>query len=73
MQKGDKMSTLTEMLNDKEEEPGGGVPIPDALEVFKDWLKTVGLTDYYSSNRDGVEFNTTESLRQLLIALVDEP
>lgn len=65
--------TLTEMLNDKEEEPGGGIPIPDALEVFKEWLKAVGLTDYYSVDRDGWNFNTTESIRQLLIALVDEP
>ena len=39
----------------------------------KAWLKTVGLPDYYSLNRDGEEFNTTESIRQLLITLVDEP
>lgn len=42
-------------------------------DTFKEWLKTVGLPDYWSAGRIGAQFSTTESLRQLLIALVDEP
>lgn len=70
----DRPMTLTEMLNEDMLDP---YPKPDATdkvkEIFKEWLRTVGLTNYYSPNRDGFEFNTTESIRHLLIALVDEP
>ena len=40
---------------------------------FKEWLRIVNLPNYFSINRDGDGFNTTESLRKLLIILVDEP
>lgn len=65
--------TLTQML-DKSLNFGGGPETKceaDATEweltiikdVFKDWLRTVGLTDCGSP----------EAIRQLLITLVDEP
>ena len=40
---------------------------------FKEWLRIVNLPNYFSINRDGDGFNTTESLRKLLIILADEP
>lgn len=75
------MSTLTEMLmSNLKMEPecdAEALAVEDELSTikstFKQWLQSVGLTDYYSPNRDGVEFNTTESIRKLLIILVDEP
>ena len=39
--------------------------------TFKEWLKTVNLPQYY--NPDGQCCNATESLRKLLVTLVDEP
>ena len=45
--------------------------IATAKAVFKEWLETVGLPQYY--NPDGQCFNVTESLRKLLVILVDEP
>jgi len=70
---GDRI-TLNEMLIEDMLDP---YPQPDATDVvkriFQDWLRIVGLPDYYSLNRNGDKFNTTESLRQLLITLVDEP
>ena len=60
--------TLTEML--REIDPMADVRVGLYKEVFKDWLKGVGLPEigfqYYN-------FNITESLRKLLITLVDEP
>lgn len=45
----------------------------EVKHTFKNWLKTVGLTDYTTLDRDSVPFSATESLRKLLILLVDEP
>lgn len=42
-----------------------------AKRVFKEWLRTVGLPQYFEP--DGMSFNATESIRNLLITLVDEP
>lgn len=61
--------TLTEMLKIL----GYREDIDLAKRIFKDWLKTVGLTDHYSPDKYGVNFNTTDSTRRLLIILVDEP
>ena len=44
-----------------------------AKRVFKEWLRTVGLSDYTCYGRGGVPFSATESIRKLLIILVDEP
>lgn len=73
--------TLTEMLRDSlKMEPecdAEALAVEEELSTikstFEKWLRTVGLPDYYSPNRDGVPFNTTESTRKLLILLVDEP
>ena len=42
-------------------------------DTIKEWLKSVGLPDYESKSKYGITFSSTESLRQLLIILVDEP
>ena len=66
------MSTLTEML----EAEATGFNSEDAgviKGVVQEWLRGVGLTPYYSMNRDGIAFNTSESIRRLLVTLVDEP
>jgi len=59
--------TLTEMLKENMLDP---YPIPDAVdkvkEIFKEWLRTVGLPDSRF-------WQAPESIRQLLITLVDEP
>jgi len=74
--------TLTEMLykaiNDtppesQPEKEANFYELECIKKVFKQWLKEVGLPDYFSINRDGKGFNATESIRQLLITLVDEP
>jgi len=66
--------TLTEMLDNKSCEISDRLLTPgDAGRVFKKWLKEVGLPQYYSYDRDGHSFNATESTRQLLVTLVDEP
>ena len=75
------MTTLTEMLRVDLNMTPESDPEAQAIEseliaikaTFKAWLRTVGLPIYYSINRDGNEFNTTMSLRRLLITLVDEP
>ena len=51
--------TLTEMLKIL----GYREDIELAKKIFKEWLRTVGLTDC----------GTPETIRQLLITLVDEP
>lgn len=61
--------TLTEMLVNAGQ--GGAVHVEYSKQIFKEWLETVGLPQYY--NPDGMCFNATESLRKLLIQLVDEP
>ena len=43
-------------------------------EVFKEWLKTVGLPDLIVLGKHGdATFNATEATRKLLMTLVDEP
>lgn len=64
--------TLAEILR-RERVYSNGCGVEDIKEAFKNWLREVGLPDYFASNRDGAPFNTTESIRQLLINLVDEP
>ena len=64
--------TLTEMLK---------VVLPDDNEpelgpmkiIFKQWLKEVGLPDHDTIGKGGYIFSATESTRDLLILLVDEP
>lgn len=73
--------TLTEMLTSNlKMEPecdADAQAIEDTLTAIKDtlkeWLRTVRLPSYDGAGKGGAMFNTTESLRQLLIALVDEP
>lgn len=60
--------TLTEML--KEINPDD---VELNREVFKEWLKEVGLPDYQVIGKNFHQFSATESLRKLLITLVDEP
>jgi len=61
---GTKSKTLTEMLR---EDMLDAEPYPDAVDkvkqIFKEWLGEVGLPVY----------TPTESIRKLLITLVDEP
>ena len=75
--------TLTTMLSEVIDYPEGTVTEEGSVvehyktvlkvkDTFKEWLRTVGLPNYYSPNKDGV-FNVTRSLRKLLILLVDEP
>ena len=67
-----KVETLTEMLR----EDATGFNSEDAgviKGVVQEWLRGVGLPPYYSMNRDGIAFDTTESIRRLLVVLVDEP
>ena len=61
--------TLTGMLK----KLGYSDDVELAKRIFKEWLESVGLPDYFSLNRDGGGFNATESIRKLLIILVDEP
>lgn len=72
------MATLTEMLRDTlENVPDDEASIEQDLylvkETFKEWLKEVGLPTILNTNRDGISFDATKSLRKLLITLVDEP
>jgi len=64
------MSTLDEMLI--ENAYLDDADIKAIKKVFQQWLAEVGLTDYYSLDKNGMTINTTESIRQLLIILVDE-
>lgn len=75
------MKTLTEMLRDSlKMEPecdAEAKAVEDELTliktIFKNWLKGVGLPDYDTPDKQGVPFSATDSLRQLLVTLVDEP
>lgn len=76
------MKTLTEMLdkilNDtppesQAEKEANYCEIKCIKDTFKEWLKSVGLTDYYQEGLHDVTFNATQSIRDLLIILVDEP
>lgn len=62
------MATLTEIIDSKYP-----LTAEEAKEAFKDWLKEIELPDYASIGKKGLLFNSTESIRNLLIALVDEP
>ena len=64
--------TLTEMLEKHDTYPGG-IPIQTIKDTFKQWLKEVGLPDYDTIGKGGFIFSATESTRDLLILLVDEP
>ena len=67
-----KVETLTEMLG--VEATGFNSEDAEVIKgVVKEWLRGVGLTSYFSCNRDGIAFNTSESIRRLLVTLVDEP
>ena len=57
----------------KEEREANEIELATIKNAFKKWLGTVGLPDYWSLDRDSIRFNVTESLRKLLIILVDEP
>jgi len=41
--------------------------------TVKEWLKTVGLPDYFTKGRNNINTNATKEIRNLLIMLVDEP
>ena len=41
-------------------------------EVIKQWLSDVGLPQYFTPNKYGDEMDATDSIRKLLIILVDE-
>ena len=65
--------TLTKML----EKADTRMHQPDRVfatkQAFKEWLTKVGLPGYFSIDRDGYSFSATESIRKLLITLIDEP
>uniref|UniRef100_A0A6M3LGT3 Uncharacterized protein n=1 Tax=viral metagenome TaxID=1070528 RepID=A0A6M3LGT3_9ZZZZ len=74
--------TLTEALVEYQGKPESQ-PEADASEweraqikaVFKEWLRTAGLP-HYRKGRDSIivdGFDYTDSIRKLLIILVDEP
>ncbi len=66
--------TLTEMLGNKAQKHHESfILIVDAKDVFTQWLKEVGLPDHDTIGKGGCIFNATESTRDLLILLVDEP
>ena len=58
---------LTEMLAKEVKHP------EPVKEVFKQWLKEVGLPDHDTIGKGGYIFSATESTRELLILLIDEP
>ena len=41
-------------------------------EVYTKWLAEVGLPDYWVINKHGEPMNATDSIRKLLIMLVNE-
>lgn len=66
--------TLTELLRERICDPDPWTEaqseadeqeVEAVKEVFKDWLKAIGLPPFYQSSE--------ESTRQLIITLVDEP
>ncbi len=78
-------STLTRMLSETEFHADEVLPVSgDAgeyqvkyiqlmKETFKKWLREVGLPDYFSLDKEGNGLNTSNSIRQLLLNLVEEP
>lgn len=74
MEKPIELPTLTKMLNEKafhyeSMDEGAVIYVEEVKQVLKEWLKTVGLPNYFISNG----LNATEATRRLLITLVDEP
>jgi len=81
---GPSLSTLTKMLDEaifhadsvipstRDQEKDHEQYTQLLREMFKKWLAEVGLPDYFSIKGD-TAFNSTESIRKLLITLVDEP
>ena len=76
------MKTLTEMLDEtinptppesQPEKEANYHEIESIRVVVKGWLRTVGLPEYFSLDKNGNGFNTTMALRRLLMTLVDEP
>ncbi len=78
--------TLTEMLGKAQQQvndimQAGEAPahqyeemlLESFKETFKEWLRTVGLPNFQSYGKGGVPISATESLRKLLMILVDEP
>ena len=69
--------TLTEMLEEHFGEKPWGAGTQWELDtikgIFKRWLKEVGLPDHDTVGKGGCIFSATESTRDLLILLVDEP
>ena len=65
--------TLTEMLEEESKELGSILRVSETKEIFKQWLKEVGLSDHDTIGKGGYIFSATESTRDLLILLVDEP
>ncbi len=65
--------TLAEMLEEKSKYPGSILHVDETKEIFKQWLKEVGLPDHDTVGKGGCIFSATESTRDLLILLVDEP
>ncbi|KKN74180.1 hypothetical protein LCGC14_0392660 [marine sediment metagenome] len=62
--------TLTELLrrNHYSEDD-----IVDIKYELRKWLKEMGLPDYDTIGKGGAIFSATDSLRELLVTLVDEP
>jgi len=63
-------ATLTDMLRTEafhleDIDEGATIQVEEAKNIFKEWLRTVGLPCCYPTVEDGI--------RQLLITLVDEP
>ena len=61
--------TLTEMLGELQIRHSK----KEIKDVFKQWLKEVGLPDHDTVGKGGCIFSATVSTRDLLILLVDEP
>jgi len=67
--------TLTESLQEEYSVTVklGESEIKVAKLIFEDWLSKVGLPQYHTTHPDNTSSNATESIRQLLITLVNEP
>ena len=63
--------TLTEML----EQQANHRPLTTEIvkDIFKEWLREVGLPDYYVHLPHDLTENATQLTRDLLVILADEP
>lgn len=70
-----KQLTLTDYLKRYAIPPQHNlVSVEKAKQAVKEWLKEVGLPDYWVEGMaTKPNFSATESLRNLLVILVDEP